>query len=418
MNPPGSGTTSLSRRALLGGVAGLSASRLVPRAAGAASTLTVATRNLALGVDLSRLFRADSMADVRDIAGSMLRQIRSHPYQARMDAIAEEVADSRPHVLGLQEAATIRVQEDSDFAETTTPNASTTVVDLLELLASALDSRGLEYEVESSVVTTDVEVPADDDGGRTDVRLTDRVAVLVRSDVETGESRADTFDAALTYPLRGGSATIRRGYCLVDVVTESTTLAVATAHLESADAYTREQQAEALRDRLPTDRPVVLVGDLNSGPGGPTAAYDALTTSLDDAVATAQPDADAPTCCQPNDLRADDARFSRRVDHVLYRGDLRPTAVRRVGADRDSRVAAMVDGESRRLWPSDHAGVVATLAVSATATQTATSTSTPSTTATESTPDRDGDASLPLLGSAAGVGGLSLAGLVWYRWRR
>lgn len=419
MRSPDTGPGSLSRRALLGGVAGLGASRALPRAAATTPTLTVATRNLYLGVDLSRLFDADSMDDVRTIAGEMLREIRSHPYDARIDAIADEVAATRPDALALQEAAVFRVQTESDFAEDAAPNASTTVVDLLERCTSALESRGLDYDVAASTVTTDVEVPADDGDARTDVRLTDRTALLVRSDVETGESRAGTFDASLTYPLRGRSATIHRGYCLVELAVDGVDVTVAGAHLESADAYTRERQAEALLDRLPSDRPVVVAGDFNSGPGGSTGAYDLLTESFEDPTAALGSGSDAATCCQPSDLRSDDARFSRRVDHVLSRGDVRPTATQRVGADPESRVSADRGGETVRLWPSDHAGVVTTFAVP-TATPTAAATTTRPTTRGETATDSERNAStnLPLYGSIAGIGSLSLAALAWYRKHR
>jgi hypothetical protein len=102
------------------------------------------------------------------------------------------------------------------------------------------------------------------------------------------------------------------------------------------------------------------------------------------------------------------------VDHVLYRGDLSPTAVETVGTDAESWVQAEVDGESVTLWPSDHAGVVATLAVS-TATPTPTPTASTPNTATVEESQRGLATKISLYGGAAGIGGLSLAALTWYR---
>jgi len=421
MRTPDTGPVSHSRRALLGGVAGLAVNQTLPSTALAAPSsapLSVLTRNLYLGVDLSKLFDATSMNDVRHIAGEMLDEIRAHPYEARVDAIAAEIETSQPDVVGVQEAAHLRVQTESDFSESPIPNASTTVVDLLDLLASALDDRGLSYDVAAETVTTDIEVPADDDGGTTDVRLTDRTALLVRSDLETTGSRSETFDNALRYRVQGATVPIQRGFCQVDLSLDGADVAVASAHLESADDDTRLDQAEELRDELPTDRPVVLAGDLNSGPGGPTAAYDLLTESFVDPASDSESDAADPTCCQASDLRNETSDLSRRVDHVLSRGDVDPTGVQRVGADPDSRVTTAVDGESVELWPADHAGVVASFAVpTPTPTPTATPTRTQTATETERQEPED-SANLPLYGTVAGIGSAALAALVWYRKRR
>lgn len=422
MRSPDAGRIDLSRRAIVGGVAGLAAGRTLPStAAETVPELTVMTRNLYPGVRLSRLFRARSMSDVRRIAGRMLDDIESHPFSARAEAIAGEVEATRPDVVGLQEAVLIRTQRPGDFDDDPLPNASQVVVDLLDLLSSKLRDCGLEYEVAASTATTDLEVPADGDGQQVDVRLTDRTAVLVRSDVETGAARTDTFDAALRYPLQGTTVTLRRGYCLVDVTVENAELTVATVHLESVDADVRLQQAEELLTDLPTDGPVVLAGDINSGPASTEDSYALLTESFDDVHASIRPAADGYTCCHDADLRNEPSRLSRRIDVVLARGDLEPTAVERVGADPDSRVTAEVDGETARLWPSDHAGVVATLEAAQststptpvdTSTSTEISTSTPTEGSSErGTPsDETGDGFGPLVALAALAAG-ALAGL-------
>ncbi|PSP77172.1 hypothetical protein BRC81_10310 [Halobacteriales archaeon QS_1_68_20] len=98
-------TTPVSRRTLLGGVAGIAAGRTLPATATAGQTVTVLTRNLYAGVDLSALFEASALADVRQVAGRMLETVRAHPYAARMEAVAAEIAATRPDVVGLQEAA-------------------------------------------------------------------------------------------------------------------------------------------------------------------------------------------------------------------------------------------------------------------------------------------------------------------------
>lgn len=333
------------------------------------------TRNLALGVELSRLFEASSLADVRRIAGAMLADIRDTPFPPRAGAIAAEIAATEPDVVCLQEAATVRTQRPSDFTANPRTNASSLEVDFLSVLASKLDARGLAYEVAGSTVTTDVEVPADVDGDTIDVRLTDRDVVLVHADHGVGRVDTGTYDAAYSpdTPLPG--LAIERGYVIVDVTIGDAVVTVADTHLEAADRATRRKQVEELLGRLPADRPVVLTGDVNSGPGGPGQVYDRLLESFTDAHA-AVGSGNAPTCCQDADLRNGSSKLSRRVDVVMARGGATPTSVRRVGHEPADRVEATVDGQSVRLWPSDHAGVVAGVEVPATATATRTASTT------------------------------------------
>lgn len=406
MEPPNDGPP-VSRRAVLGGVAALPAGfgvdpteldplqvRTDGRPGPDAVEATVMTRNLGLGVDLSPLYGAGSMAEVRAAAGELLADARNHPFAARMDAVAGEIEAAGPDVVALQEAAHIRTRTRADDVDPTdtadsggaeTGGEATTVVDLRDELTAALSARGLPYEVTASTPTTDVTVPADVDGTATgtatgdagdadtvDLHLTDREVLLVRSDVATADARGDTFETVVPIPLPGGDGhlTLRRGYCMADVDVRGAAFTVVGTHLESISSGPRRVQAGELLDELPTDRPVVVLGDFNSGPGTATASYDRLTGTLTDAFARRQPGADGFTCCQATGLRNDRSRLDERVDGVLYRGDGRTGAVsargvRRVGHRATDRVDATVDGESTRVWPSDHAGVVATLAVDA-----------------------------------------------------
>ena len=365
-DPPGTDPRppAADRRTFIGGLAGLGAAGAL-RGGGnrtpseAAADLAVMTRNLYLGVDLARLYRARSAADVRRIAGSMLADVERRPFPPRAGAIADEVTAHRPDVLGVQEAALVRRQEPSDFAEEAAPNAEDVSVDFLEVLVEALEDRGLRYEVASATVTADVEVPADVGDRTIDVRLTDRDALLIREGVDVAAVGGGTYDASLEISVDDHAVTIERGYATAVVALDDERVTVATTHLESADTTVRLRQARELLDVLPADGPVVLAGDVNSGPGGSEGAYRVLTDPFADAHEALREDADGDTCCGDADLRSDDPGLTRRVDVILSR-DLRPVAVERVGDDSAGRVAVDVADVSARLWPSDHAGVVAT----------------------------------------------------------
>ena len=362
-----------SRRAVLAGIGGLSAGAVTgPVRAGptestgpaqdsmgidrAATGTTVATWNCYLGVDLFRLFDAGSLSEVRSISGELLADARRHPYGARADAIADQILAVGADVIALQEAALVRARPTFDEdAETET------VADLLALVTDALAARDASYEVATTQVTTDVAVPAAVDGDWVTVRLTDRVALLVREGVEVRDTRSGRYDARARFEVLGDDlvVTLRRGYCLADLAVAGEPLAACSTHLESANAGVRRKQAAELLDVLPAEGTVVVGADLNSGPSRNSRAYETVTGTLSDPAA-ARSQSPSDTCCQPADLRNEDSRLASRVDHVLARDGPDPTAVERLGADPADRVEATVDGESVTLWPSDHAGVAAT----------------------------------------------------------
>ena len=413
---------AVTRRQVLGSAAGLTATAAwtgTATAAGrpaaarsAVATPTVMTQNAYVGVDLSRLLSARSVADVKRIAGDFLAEVDPAVYAARADAIAAQIDASGADVVALQEAATLRTQRPGDFGSDSPEPATNVVVDLPTLLTSALADRGLEYDLVVSAVTTDVELPAETDGGPVDVRITDRDALLVRSDLETDSPETDTYDAAVSVPIPASDRdlTVGRGYCAADVTMDGVTFRAVSTHLESAVGLLRRQQAAELLDSLSTDRPVLLAGDFNSGPGADTATYDRLTESFRDPYTVLDPDSQGDTCCQQADLENEGSQLDHRVDGILYRGDVQPTAVGRVGHRPEDRVAVETGDGTVEIWPSDHAGVVGTFEVSAatsTAMPSATSAPEPETTGRSTTQTTVGGAG-PGFGLLAAVVGLGL----------
>ncbi|RXK46903.1 endonuclease/exonuclease/phosphatase family protein [Halorientalis pallida] len=419
---------SVSRRTVLGGIVGLGAGAVATGGASARSAsqtpgLTVLTRNVYLGVDLFALFDARSLDDVRRIAGELLGEVDPALVTTRAEAIAAEIEASGADAVALQEAATLRVQRPSDFGTDSPEQAETVVVDLLAAVQSALAERGLDYEVAASAVTTDVELPAETDDGEVDVRLTDRDAVLVRSDRDATATATTTYEAAfgVPIPIPGlGSLSVQRGFCAADVTVGGETVTVVSTHLSSVSKSLRRQQATELLAQLPTDRPVIVGGDFNSGPGAETAAYERLTAELTDAYAARNPERDGFTCCQNASLQNADSRLDSRVDCLLVRGDVSTTGAGRVGHRPADRVAYRTGGEAVQVWPSDHAGVVGTFALTAsesvgttTAVETVTRAETPAST-TDAAPSTTAGTGpgLGVLAALAGVAG-GIAGRLW-----
>ena len=392
------------------GVAGTGRGR-----AQSADAVTVATRNCYLGGNLFRLLTAamEGREAVQTAVSDLVRTVdRSHVAE-RMDAVAAELERTEPDLVGLQEVALIRTGEPTAG---TTPTATDVRYDFRAELTAALSERDLPYRVVAAVETTDFQLPTTVDGERRAVRLTDRALLLAHESVTTENVTTGRFDAAISLSDGERSITVERGHLVADATVGETRLTVCNTHLESASAGTRLEQAAEL-EALLADReaPVALVGDLNSGPGGSSGAYDHLTGPFRDAA-----DGVGNTCCHAASLRNDEVSLTARIDHVLVRGDLGVTDVTRVGADPANRIA--VDGD--RLWPSDHAGVVATLAPDAapTATPSSTRTASPTPAPTETptrTPsesvsvrvDDDTSVTVPGFGVAAGVTAVVAAAL-------
>jgi endonuclease/exonuclease/phosphatase family metal-dependent hydrolase len=387
------------------------------RGRGQSGTVTVATRNCYLGANLFRLLTAamEGSEAVRAAVNDLVRTVdRSHVAE-RMDAVAAEIERTEPDLVGLQEVALIRTGEPTAG---TTPTATDVRYDFRETLTAALDERDLPYRVVAAIETTDFQLPATVDGERRAVRLTDRALLLAHESVATESVTMGRFDAAVSLSDGERAITVERGYLLADATVGGTRLTTCNTHLESASAGTRLEQATEL-EALLADRedPVALVGDLNSGPGGSRGAYDHLTGPFRDAA-----DGVGNTCCHAAGLRNDEASLTARIDHVLVRGAMGATDVTRVGADPANRID--VDGD--RLWPSDHAGVVATLSPDAaptatpsstpirTATATPARTGTPTRTPTEAmsvSVDDDTTVTVPGFGVAAGVASVVAAAL-------
>ena len=131
---------------------------------------------------------------------------------------------------------------------------------------------------------------------------------------------------------------------------------VVSTHLEPLSPIIQGLQADELLEWPGnTHLPVVLIGDFNSNAdetGSPTYTklkdVDFIDAWLLKGKGTGF------TCCQADDLLNPNSSLTERIDLVMFRGNFE---VKDIGIVGNSQKDRTISG----LWPSDHAGVVASL---------------------------------------------------------
>ena len=323
--------------------------------------LTVMTQNLYFGFDSLALITALQTGNPGVILLAVKKAfdaVLASDFHARAQAIADQVARTKPEVIGLQEVSLFRSQDPADFLPI--PNATHVEMDFLQILLSALAARGLEYDPVAVIQNVDSETPAlrDDFTCCREIRFTDFEVILARRGVvHVLDVQQQTFSTNVTIPLPTGSFTARAGWVAIDAKIHGRVVRVVSTHLEPISPPVQIAQAlELLSGPAQTTLPLIMLGDFNSAAdGSTTATYGLLTAAgLVDTWNAAHPGDPGPTCCQAADLLNPASTLSERIDIVFTRGEFTVLDSEIVGEELDDRTPA-------GLWPSDHAGVVSTL---------------------------------------------------------
>lgn len=340
-----------------------------PPAAGGPIDVTVMTRNLYFGADLAPIIAAPDAGALVARAGEVFgAAVASRPVE-RMERIADEIAAARPHIVGLQEAVLWRSQSPSALAGGPPGPAADVQFDFVGSLLSGLAARGTPYAAVAVASGFDGQVPGLFPTGipgvlppgLNDIRLTDRDAILVRTDLPSSEFRvlasgAANFAARYAIPVGGSLLEAVQSYVFVDVEMSGHTFRAASTHLDPLVAPVQEAQAAELIDVLTgLAFPQIALGDFNSpADGSGTASYAAMLAAGFSDSWLEQGSGDGFTYGQAPDLLNDVSLLEERIDFVFHRGGMRTLSVEVVGDELADRTAS-------GRWPSDHAGVLATL---------------------------------------------------------
>jgi endonuclease/exonuclease/phosphatase family metal-dependent hydrolase len=322
---------------------------------------TVYTQNLFLGGDTGPLFTLDLSNLPAVIAATQVfwADVKASGIPDRMAAIAGEIAARKPHLVGVQEAVQFTVL---DMA------AGGAVIDGADLLAELqrqIAARRLPYEVAAVQNNTTIVLPL---SPTTVLRAVEQIAVLRRTNVPATSIAQGTYAAFV--PL--GPYQLKRGWIRLGTTHRGIPYHFITTHLETQQvAAVQALQATELINAVAAglDGVTIVAGDLNSdaaNPGAPswTPTYDALLAAgFADTWTQSILGRHFPgyTCCHPDVTDLNDP-LDQRLDFVLLRdararwlsGVLGVFHVEIFGNDRRERT----DGGR---WPSDHAGLIATM---------------------------------------------------------
>jgi endonuclease/exonuclease/phosphatase family metal-dependent hydrolase len=327
---------------------------------GTGHPLKVMTRNVYQGTDFVEVMSSTDFSSFLQQVTLTINNVRATKPDVRMAAIADQIADEEPDVLGIQEATIWRTGP--------SPYALTTEYDMLQLLLDGLKKNGTPY-VAVKVVPQFVFTAPSSTGMW--VSTTTQIAILVRADLlRSGEatvtdSQGGLFppEHTLTIPLPaiGEYVAVNRGWASVDLNFKGTPFRFVTAHPEAfAWQYDAAQVGDLLGTPTATSLPVVMAADFNiqaQNPSDPTYlyAYNAITllAGFTDAWIASSGPLPGFTCCQLNDLKNVKSQIVQRIDLIFVRGDVAVRGMKITDAKPDARIQG--------LWPSDHAGVVGKL---------------------------------------------------------
>ena len=375
--------------------------------------ITVMSRNIYLGADVG--VALELIPNFPKAAQFMWDQVKKTDFATRAPKLARESAQDRPEIIGVQEATIWYCKKDlfSDKVE---------VFNFLDQFISATKASGVGYSLATAngveafnpgysiaaipyvTKVRDPEVFNPIFGQDTaSCGFTIGDALLVRDDVKDRIIQVGNTEYDATYSIVPTLMTIYRGYTWDDFKVQDSVVRLITTHLESIwdenkvpnSALQAQQLVADLKD---AKMPIVIMGDFNADyrdprpqgepnpgeqpvasetcptPGG--AKCNAYSTMIEAGFENASPDAKNPRYFTwgasallngPDKKRALDAKkfgnqygFTDRLDYIFTKN---------VYATVSSKIIGNVWPDGSGVWdcgkdkcfPSDHAGVVATI---------------------------------------------------------
>jgi endonuclease/exonuclease/phosphatase family metal-dependent hydrolase len=308
----------------------------------------VMTQNMDAGSDLLFFLVTDPITATQ----LTYQELLATDFKGRAELLADQIVIHQPYLISLQEVT---------LWQTISATGETSVLaDQLDLIMDALAARHQRYKVVVGQDLTDIAGPL---GDGSYLRFLDRNVILARTDLQQSELalsnvRSGIYEATIA-PVPGFPEELN-GWLSVDAKIRGKNLRFFNTHLETPvsqiDPTQIMQGLELIAIMGQSRLPVILAGDFNSDASGldigpdqtPTAAM-IVNAGYVDAWQTLHPEELGLTWpLYLEDIYAGPSYPFERIDLIFAR-DLKVLDVAVVGTNPP--------------FPSDHAGVVATLQI-------------------------------------------------------
>jgi len=329
--------------------------------------LTVMTQNMYLGSSLNPALEATTPEAFVEAVARIYATVQYTNFPQRAEAIADEVEENEPDLIGLQEVS-----------KWTTGGVNPPAgYDFLAILENDLAARGLHYTAASIAHNANIgpaplvseTCPVVAEQFTCSVQLEDRDVILVNDDTpgltwSNPQSGRYATQQAIESPV--GPLSFDRGWASIDARLKQQPFRFVDTHLETEESpLVQQTQAAEFLAGPGKGGTIIATGDFNSAAdGSTTTSYAQLTAPgkfrdswneklLGPGVSCCQESETPPLA--PGALNNPVSTLRTRIDLILSRG------------------AARSDGDDAHLigdtpfqatppfWPSDHAGVVSEL---------------------------------------------------------
>jgi endonuclease/exonuclease/phosphatase family metal-dependent hydrolase len=310
----------------------------------------VLAQNMYIGASLGPLVNAKTLDQFLVAANALAQGIVITKPAERAAAMAAEIAQQRPDLVALSEVWKLTVE-------------GVLVEDLLQYVLDALKALGQPYELVGSVDLEDLNITRPN--FPINFHLTDRNAILYRTDADIHFKPEDVqpilFDIPIGTPLPAPNDLVHGGYISVDATVRGIPLRFVSVHLIPNPLTIEAHTLDLLKKTASPTLPLVFGGDFNTTANDPSdPSYIHIYQHLIDAGLTDawNPHIHRPglglTCCQDSGL-TQPSNLKFRVDLIMFSGAFEVEDINLIGNKETDRTPS-------GLWPSDHAGLVATLA--------------------------------------------------------